>query len=222
MEGSRRRQRDGGEPDGAGPRHRESCDGGGQRRRNLAVKSKGEVAALAETINNMTDTLATHPTRSPRSRSRVDQLGGQANVHEGSDRQRQPARGKPDHPGSSHRGGQGNLHPLDPRGDRGSSRTTSMIELAPDDRAQYRAGLAENEPRPLHQHAAGPAQLTTVARCLQSASGRAQTGIYLVDTEDAPVLKLLGGALCQHPNPSPSDHSTVEQLVECASMRGRP
>ena len=30
----------------------------GDLKQNLAVKSKGEVAALAETINNMTDTLA--------------------------------------------------------------------------------------------------------------------------------------------------------------------
>src|SRR5428012_17675 len=31
----------------------------GDLKQNLTVKSKGEVAALAETINNMTDTLAT-------------------------------------------------------------------------------------------------------------------------------------------------------------------
>ena len=31
----------------------------GDLKQNLAVKSKGEVAALAETINSMTDTLAT-------------------------------------------------------------------------------------------------------------------------------------------------------------------
>jgi len=34
----------------------------GRSAENLAVKSKGEVAALAETINNMTETLAPSPT----------------------------------------------------------------------------------------------------------------------------------------------------------------
>jgi len=35
----------------------------GQLTQKLTVNAKGEVAALAETINNMTDTLATSPIR---------------------------------------------------------------------------------------------------------------------------------------------------------------
>jgi HAMP domain-containing protein/CheY-like chemotaxis protein len=55
----------------------------GDLKRNLAVKSKGEVAALAETINNMTNTLATFAdqvTTVAREVGVEGRLGGQANV----------------------------------------------------------------------------------------------------------------------------------------------
>jgi len=55
----------------------------GDLRQNLAVKSKGEVAALAETINNMIDTLATFAdqvTTVAREVGVEGRLGGQANV----------------------------------------------------------------------------------------------------------------------------------------------
>ena len=55
----------------------------GNLKQNLAVKSKGEVAALAETINNMTDTLATFAdqvTTVAREVGVEGRLGGQANV----------------------------------------------------------------------------------------------------------------------------------------------
>jgi HAMP domain-containing protein/CheY-like chemotaxis protein/signal transduction histidine kinase len=55
----------------------------GDLKQNLAVKSKGEVAALAETINNMTDTLATFAdqvTSVAREVGVDGRLGGQANV----------------------------------------------------------------------------------------------------------------------------------------------
>ena len=55
----------------------------GDLKRNLAVKSKGEVAALAETINNMTETLATFAdqvTTVAREVGVEGRLGGQANV----------------------------------------------------------------------------------------------------------------------------------------------
>src|SRR3974390_3194106 len=55
----------------------------GDLRQNLAVKSKGEVAALAETLNNMTDTLATFAdqvTTVAREVGVEGRLGGQANV----------------------------------------------------------------------------------------------------------------------------------------------
>jgi HAMP domain-containing protein/CheY-like chemotaxis protein/signal transduction histidine kinase len=55
----------------------------GDLKQNLAVKSKGEVAALAETINNMTDTLATFAeqvTTVAREVGVEGRLGGQAHV----------------------------------------------------------------------------------------------------------------------------------------------
>ena len=55
----------------------------GDLKQNLAVKSKGEVAALAETINNMTETLATFAdqvTSVAREVGVEGRLGGQANV----------------------------------------------------------------------------------------------------------------------------------------------
>jgi HAMP domain-containing protein/signal transduction histidine kinase/DNA-binding response OmpR family regulator len=55
----------------------------GDLKQNLAVKSKGEVAALADTINNMTDTLATFAdqvTTVAREVGVEGRLGGQANV----------------------------------------------------------------------------------------------------------------------------------------------
>src|SRR5271155_4905745 len=54
----------------------------GDLKQNLTVKSKGEVAALAETINNMTDTLATFAdqvTSVAREVGVEGRLGGQAN-----------------------------------------------------------------------------------------------------------------------------------------------
>ncbi|HXB78423.1 MAG TPA: HAMP domain-containing protein [Bradyrhizobium sp.] len=55
----------------------------GELKQNLTVKSKGEVAALAETINNMTETLATFAdqvTSVAREVGVEGRLGGQANV----------------------------------------------------------------------------------------------------------------------------------------------
>jgi HAMP domain-containing protein/CheY-like chemotaxis protein/signal transduction histidine kinase len=55
----------------------------GELKQSLTVKSKGEVAALAETINNMTDTLATFAdqvTTVAREVGVEGRLGGQANV----------------------------------------------------------------------------------------------------------------------------------------------
>jgi HAMP domain-containing protein len=55
----------------------------GDLKQNLTVESKGEVAALADTINNMTDTLATFAdqvTTVAREVGVEGRLGGQANV----------------------------------------------------------------------------------------------------------------------------------------------
>jgi CheY-like chemotaxis protein/signal transduction histidine kinase/HAMP domain-containing protein len=70
----RQRQRHGGQPHRAGAR---------DLKQNLTVKAKGEVAALADTINNMTGTLATFAdqvTSVAREVGVEGRLGGQANV----------------------------------------------------------------------------------------------------------------------------------------------
>ncbi len=78
----------------------------------LTVNAKGEVAALAETINNMTDTLATFAdqvTTVAREAGVEGRLGGQARCQarcryvEGSNRQREPVGRQPHQPGARHR-----------------------------------------------------------------------------------------------------------------------
>ncbi len=150
----------------------------GDLRQNLTVNSKGEVAALADTINNMTDTLATFADQVTTVAHEVGvegRLGGQAHVPgrgrylEGPDRQRQPARGEPDQPGARHRrgrdrGDQGRPHPLHSggcarRGVRAERQHQHHDRQSPSHHgAQHRAGLAEDQPRPLHLDAAGPAR----------------------------------------------------------------
>ena len=103
----------------------------GDLKRKLVVEAKGEIAALADTINEMTDTLATFAeqvTTVAREVGVEGQLGGQAKVPgaagtwKDADGERQPARRQPDDPGPRHRRGrhrrhQGRPHPLDrPRG----------------------------------------------------------------------------------------------------------
>jgi HAMP domain-containing protein len=60
----------------------------GDLKQSLTVKSKGEVAALAETINNMTDTLATFADQVT---TVAREVGVERRHLEGPDRQRQPA-----------------------------------------------------------------------------------------------------------------------------------
>ena len=89
----------------------------GDLKHKLTVEAKGEIAALADTINGMTDTLATFAeqvTTVAREVGVEGRLGGQAKVPgaagtwKGADRERQPARRQPHHPGARHRrGGRG-------------------------------------------------------------------------------------------------------------------
>ena len=150
----------------------------GDLKQNLTVKSKGEVAALAETINNMTDTLATFAdqvtTRCARSgRRRTSRRPGQrarSGRHvEGPHRQRQPLGGKPHDAGARDRrsrdgGDQGRPDPVDSgRRARRSGRAERQHQHddrqpASDHGSQHRTGLAEDQPRQVHQHVAGPAR----------------------------------------------------------------
>ena len=150
----------------------------GELTQKLTVNAKGEVAALAETINNMTDTLATFAdqvTTVAREVGVEGRLGGQANV-----------------PGAAGtwKDLTGNVNLL---ADNLTNQVRAIAEVAtavtkgdltrsiqveaqrrsgrPErqhqhhdrqpaahHRPQHRAGLAEDQPRPLHRHAAGPAR----------------------------------------------------------------
>ena len=100
----------------------------GDLRQKLTVEAKGEIAALAETINNMTDTLATFAeqvTSVAREVGVEGRLGGQANVPGAAGTWRDLTdnvnllAGEPHHPGARHRRGrdrrdQGRPDPVDP------------------------------------------------------------------------------------------------------------
>ena len=86
----------------------------GDLKQKLTVEAKGEIAALADTINSMIDTLATFAdqvTTVAREVGVEGKLGGQAKRArrrrhlEGPDGQREPARRQPDDAGARHRRG---------------------------------------------------------------------------------------------------------------------
>ena len=81
----RQRELHGRQPHRPGARHRQGGDGGGNGdlKQKLTVEAKGEIAALADTINSMTDTLATFAdqvTTVAREVGVEGKLGGQAKV----------------------------------------------------------------------------------------------------------------------------------------------
>ena len=150
----------------------------GDLRQRMTVESKGEVAALADTINSMTvyarDVRRPGDHRRARGRRRRPsrrsgeraRRGGHV---EGSDRQRQSARREPDEPGACHRRGrdgrdEGRPDALDPgrRARRGlrAEGQHQRDDRQPQghDRAQHRAGLAQDQPREVQPHDAGSAR----------------------------------------------------------------
>ena len=130
---------------------------------------------------------------------------------EGPHRQRQPARGEPHQPGARDRGGRHRRHegrpdPVDSgrsaRRGRRAERQHQHDDRQParDDRSQPGAGLAEDEPREVHAHAAGPARsrhrrqaaAVRAGAARQRAAGRdLPDGERLSDT--SPALSLLAG-----------------------------
>ena len=150
----------------------------GNLRQKLTVEAKGEVAALAETINNMTehagDLRRAGDQRRARGRRRrparrPGQRARRRRHLEGPHRQRQPAGRQPDQPGARDRrgrdrGDQGRPDALDPgrspRRGRRAQRQHQHDDRQParHDRSQPGAGLAEDQPRQVHAHAAGPAR----------------------------------------------------------------
>ena len=176
----RHRQRHGGEPHRTGARHRQSGDRGRQRRPQ--AKPRGEIERRgggARRNHQQHDRHARHLRRSgdhggARSRRRrparrPGQRARRRRHLEGLDRQRQPARRQPDdasarHRRSGDRGDQGRLDAFDSgRSARRSGRAQRQHQhhdrqFAAHHRPQHRAGLAENQPRQIHQHAARPAR----------------------------------------------------------------
>ena len=176
----RHRQRHGRQPHRAGARHRQGRDGRGQRRpqaepdRQVEGRGRG-----ARRDHQQHDGHARHLRRAGddggargRRRGPPRRSGQRARRRrhlEGPDRQRQPAGRQPDQPGARHRRGgdrrdQGRPDALDPGRCARRGRRAQRLHQH-DDRqpaahhgAQHRAGLAQDQPRALHQHAAGPAR----------------------------------------------------------------
>jgi hypothetical protein len=137
----------------------------GDLKQNLTVKSKGEVAALADTINNMTETLATFAdqvTSVAREVGVEGRLGGRANVPGAAgtwkdltgnvnllaanltSQVRAIAKWRPPSPRATSPVRSGRCA----RRKSPSSKTIStMIGNLRLDRRQYRTGLAEDQPR---------------------------------------------------------------------------
>ena len=164
----------------------------GNLRQKLTVQAKGEVAALADTINNMTDTLATFAEQVISVAREVGvegRLGGQASVpgaagSGATHRQRQPAGRQSHHAGPRHRrggdrGDQGRPDAIDPGRDTGEvaelkdNINTMIANLRETTERNQRAGLAEDQHRPIHQHAPGPARSFTVGADAAGRSGAA-------------------------------------------------
>ncbi len=174
----RHRERHGRQPDRAGARHRESGDRGRQRRSQ--AKPHGEIERRgggARRDHQQHDRHAGDLRRSGDDRGargrrrrpprRSGQRARRRRHLEGLDRQRQPARGQPDDPSARYRrggdgGDQGRPDAFDPGG---SARRSGRVERqhqyddrqsAAHHRPQHRAGLAEDQPRQIHQHASRP------------------------------------------------------------------
>ena len=150
----------------------------GNLTQRLTVQAKGEVAALADTINGMTDTLATFAdqvTNVAREVGVDGRLGGQANVP-GAAGTWKDLTGNVNLLAANLTTQvraiaevatavtKGDLDAFDPGRDARRGRRAQGqhqhddLESARDHRAQPRAGLAQDQPRAVHGHVAGPAR----------------------------------------------------------------
>ena len=150
----------------------------GDLKQNLTVKSKGEVAALAETINNMTDTLAIFAdqvTSVAREVGVEGRLGGQANVPGAAGTWKDltgnvnllaanltsQVRAIAEVATAVTKGDLTRSIQVDARGEVAELKdniNTMIGNSEAHDRCQYRAGLAEDKSREIHQHASGAAR----------------------------------------------------------------
>ena len=150
----------------------------GDLKQKLTVKSKGEVAALAETINNMTHTLATFAdqvTTVAREVGVEGRLGGQANVPGAAGTWKDltgnvnllaanltdQVRAIAEVATAVTKGDLTRSIQVDARGEVAELKdniNTMIGNLRLTTDRNTRAGLAEDQPRPIHRHAAGPAR----------------------------------------------------------------
>ena len=142
------------------------------------MQAKGEVAALADTINNMTDTLATFAdqvTNVAREVGVEGRLGGQANVPGAAGTWKDltgnvnllaanlttQVRAIAEVATAVTKGDLTRSIQVETRGEVAELKdniNTMISQPARDHREQPRAGLAEDQPRQVHRHAAGPAR----------------------------------------------------------------
>ena len=195
----------------------------GNLRQKLTVEAKGEVAALAETINNMTDTLATFAeqvTNVAREVGVEGRLGGQANVPGAAGTWKDltgnvnllaanltnQVRAIAEVATAVTKGDLTRSIQVEARGEVAELKdniNTMIDNLRGDDRSQPGAGLAEDQPRQVHAHAAGPARSASPsASCCcpswrrWSTRSRARSTRWTATGEvgdSAPALSLLAG-----------------------------
>jgi HAMP domain-containing protein/CheY-like chemotaxis protein len=206
----------------------------GDLKRNLAVKSKGEVAALAETINNMTNTLATFAdqvTTVAREVGVEGRLGGQANVPGAAGTWKDltgnvnllaanlttQVRAIAEVATAVTKGDLTRSIQVDARGEVAELKDNINTMIGnlrlTTERNTEQDWLKTNLAR-FTNMLQGQRDLTTVGRMLLSELAplvAAQNGvIYLVDTDDPPVLKLLAS----YADAGPDGHAATVQMGE--------
>ena len=181
MEGShRQRQLDGVEPDDAGARHRQGGDRGRDRRLAQEADRRSEGRDRRARRHDQRHDRDARDLRRPgddgrargrrrRPSRRPGQRAGHRRHLEGSHREREPARRQPDDAGARDRRGRdrgdaGRPDAFDPgRRARRGGRSQGQHQrddrhAARDDGNESRAGLAEDQPRQILRHDAGPAR----------------------------------------------------------------
>ena len=179
----------------AGARDRQGRHGRRQRRPDAetVVEAKGEIAALADTINDMTDTLATFAeqvTTVAREVGIEGKLGGQAkvpgaagtwrkltdNVNQLAANLTTQVRAIAEVATAVTKGDLTRSITVEAQGEVAALKDNinqMIVNLQGDDPEEHRAGLAEDQPGQVHPHDAGPAEPGDGARLIMSRAGAA-------------------------------------------------
>ena len=206
----------------------------GDLKQNLTVKSKGEVAALADTINNMTETLATFAdqvTTVAREVGVEGRLGGQANVPGAAGTWKDltgnvnllaanltsQVRAIAEVATAVTKGDLTRSIQVDARGEVAELKdniNTMIGNLRLTTERQYRTGLAEDQPRQIHQHAAGPARphhRRPAAADRTGAAGQRPYGRDLPDRERGQPAAAPALGLCRRRHQSASARRAIRR-----------